>query len=132
MVGWKLLLSYKRHSHIYWIYTFTCLLYLGELDNFFRSCCCSACGSSSKTALDRINLGLPSSVHDAIGNRCWCSTEKAYKSSENKENRVSCNMFMCASKFSIIYGRRSEDFSFSPFCSRHETAAKELWIGGRK
>lgn len=31
MAIWKL---NKRHSHIYWIYTFTCLLYnLGEINN---------------------------------------------------------------------------------------------------
>lgn len=31
MLGSNLLWNYKRHTHIYWIYTFTCLLYfLGE------------------------------------------------------------------------------------------------------
>lgn len=40
MVIWKLLLDYKRHSRVYWIYTFTCFLYfLGKVKNkpFFNT-----------------------------------------------------------------------------------------------
>jgi hypothetical protein len=92
---------------------------------------CVLCGGT-KTALDRINLGLPSSTHDATGNRGACLTEKRLINPVKiKRIELVATCFMCASKFSIIYGRRSEDF-FLPLLLEARNSSKRALVGWKE